>query len=186
MFQSGLVRVTASSVGTFDRGQFHGIQKPQPQATTYSGGQLNRLGVNVASKLCIFIFGTNLGLFKISFSTFWRLAPKCTETDLKKSQICPIWDQSESLKPKSNHKTESDSKYNLHRHLINTIHWDILHYYACLSNNILRSLLRRYKPRHWQRTNYNLHKTPGVRDLATISHSWESNGTFIWTFVGIC
>ena len=29
--------------------------------------------------------GTNLGLFKISFSTF------CTETDLKKSQICPIW-----------------------------------------------------------------------------------------------
>ena len=130
--------------------------------------------------------GTNLGLFKISFSTFWRLAPKCTETDLKKSQICPIWDQSESLKPKSNHKTESDSKYNLHRHLINTIHWDILHYYACLSNNILRSLLRRYKPRHWQRTNYNLHKTPGVRDLATISHSWESNGTFIWTFVGIC
>ena len=35
--------------------------------------------------------GTNLGLFKISISTFWRGAPKCTETDLKKAQIiCPI------------------------------------------------------------------------------------------------
>ena len=32
--------------------------------------------------------GTNLGLFKISFSTFWLGEPKCTETDLKKSQIC--------------------------------------------------------------------------------------------------
>ena len=35
--------------------------------------------------------GTNLGLFKISFSIFWLAEPKCTETDLKKSQICPIW-----------------------------------------------------------------------------------------------
>ena len=34
--------------------------------------------------------GTNVGLFKISFSTFWLGDPKCTETDLKKSQICPI------------------------------------------------------------------------------------------------
>ena len=39
--------------------------------------------------------GTNLGLFKISFSTFWRPAKsypsesKCTETDLKK--ICFFW-----------------------------------------------------------------------------------------------
>ena len=33
---------------------------------------------------------TNLGLFKISFSTFLLAEPKCTETDLKKSQICPI------------------------------------------------------------------------------------------------
>ena len=33
---------------------------------------------------------TNLGLFKISFSTFGLTEPKCTETDLKKSQICPI------------------------------------------------------------------------------------------------
>ena len=40
---------------------------------------------------------TNLGLFKISFSTFWRTAPKCTETDLKKSQICPIWGQSDLI-----------------------------------------------------------------------------------------
>ena len=34
--------------------------------------------------------GTNLGLFKISFRTFWRTAPKCTDTDLKKSQIFPF------------------------------------------------------------------------------------------------
>ena len=27
---------------------------------------------------------TNLGLFKISFSTVWLAEPKCTETDLKK------------------------------------------------------------------------------------------------------
>ena len=33
----------------------------------------------------------NLGLLKISFSTFWLAEPKCTETDFKKSQICPIW-----------------------------------------------------------------------------------------------
>ena len=31
------------------------------------------------------------GTFKISVSTFWRTAPKCTETDLKKSKICPFW-----------------------------------------------------------------------------------------------
>ena len=40
---------------------------------------------------------TNLGLFKISFSTFWLSEPKCTETDLKKSQICLIWGQSEPI-----------------------------------------------------------------------------------------
>ena len=28
--------------------------------------------------------GINLGLFKISFSTFWLDEPKCTESDLKK------------------------------------------------------------------------------------------------------
>ena len=39
----------------------------------------------------------NLALFKISFSTFWRPAPKCTETDLKKSQICPIRGQSDPI-----------------------------------------------------------------------------------------
>ena len=37
---------------------------------------------------------TNLGLFKISFSTFWLGEPKCTETDLKKfpdlSHLGPI------------------------------------------------------------------------------------------------
>ena len=31
---------------------------------------------------------TNVGFFKISFSAFWLGEPKCTETDLKKSQIC--------------------------------------------------------------------------------------------------
>ena len=36
----------------------------------------------------------NLGVFKISFSTFWLAEPKCTETDLKKYQIYPIWGQS--------------------------------------------------------------------------------------------
>ena len=41
--------------------------------------------------------GTNLGLFKISFSTCWRPAPKCTESDLKKSHICPIWGQSDPI-----------------------------------------------------------------------------------------
>ena len=33
---------------------------------------------------------TNLGLFRISFSTFWLGEPKCTETDPKKSKIWPI------------------------------------------------------------------------------------------------
>ena len=37
---------------------------------------------------------TNLGLFKISFSTFWLGEPKFTETDLKKFQICQICGQS--------------------------------------------------------------------------------------------
>ena len=40
---------------------------------------------------------TNLGLFKISLSTFWLGEPKCTETDLKQSQICPIWRQSDPI-----------------------------------------------------------------------------------------
>ena len=34
--------------------------------------------------------GTNLGLFKISLYTFWLAEPKRTETDLKKSQMCPL------------------------------------------------------------------------------------------------
>ena len=41
--------------------------------------------------------GSNLRLFKISFSTFWLAEPKCTETDLKKPTICPIWDQSDPI-----------------------------------------------------------------------------------------
>ena len=40
---------------------------------------------------------TNLGLFKISFSTFWLAEPNCTETDLKKSKICPILGQSDPI-----------------------------------------------------------------------------------------
>ena len=35
--------------------------------------------------------GTNLGLFKDQFQYIWLGEPKCTETDPKKSQICPIW-----------------------------------------------------------------------------------------------
>ena len=35
--------------------------------------------------------------FKISFSTFWLAEPKCTETDLKKSQICRICGQSDPI-----------------------------------------------------------------------------------------
>ena len=41
--------------------------------------------------------GTNLGFFKINFSTFWLFEPKCTEIDLQKSQICPIWGQSNPI-----------------------------------------------------------------------------------------
>ena len=41
--------------------------------------------------------GTNLGIFKISFSTFWLAEPKCTEADLKKSQICAIQGQSDPI-----------------------------------------------------------------------------------------
>ena len=41
--------------------------------------------------------GKNLGLFKISFSTFWLAEPKCRKTDLIKSQIFPIWGQSDPI-----------------------------------------------------------------------------------------
>ena len=41
--------------------------------------------------------GTNLSFYKISFSTFWLGETKRTETDLKKSQICPIWGQSDPI-----------------------------------------------------------------------------------------
>ena len=34
--------------------------------------------------------GTNLGLFKISFSTFWLGEPQCTETDLKQIRFVPF------------------------------------------------------------------------------------------------
>ena len=36
---------------------------------------------------------TILGVFKITFSAYSCAEPKCTETDLKKYQICPIWGQ---------------------------------------------------------------------------------------------
>ena len=41
--------------------------------------------------------GTNLGLFKISFSTFWRGAQKCTETDLKSPRFIPFGGQSDPI-----------------------------------------------------------------------------------------
>ena len=34
-------------------------------------------------------------LFKLHFSTFSLTEPKCTNYDLKKSWICPFWDQSD-------------------------------------------------------------------------------------------
>ena len=34
--------------------------------------------------------GTNLGLLKINFSTFWLGEPKCTETYLKSPQFVPF------------------------------------------------------------------------------------------------
>ena len=41
--------------------------------------------------------GTNLGPFKIIFIRVWLAdKKKCTETDLKKSKICPIWNQSDT------------------------------------------------------------------------------------------
>ena len=41
--------------------------------------------------------GINLGLFKISFSIVWLAEPKCSETDLKKSEIYLIWGQSDPI-----------------------------------------------------------------------------------------
>ena len=43
---------------------------------------------------------TNLGLLNILniiINTFWLGEPKCTETDLKKFQIGPIWGQSDPM-----------------------------------------------------------------------------------------
>ena len=40
---------------------------------------------------------TNLGLIKISVSTFWLAEQNCTDTDPKNSQISPIWDQSDQF-----------------------------------------------------------------------------------------
>ena len=49
---------------------------------------------DLASKLVkLALNWTNLGLIKISLSTFWLGDPKDTETDLKKSQIYHIWGQ---------------------------------------------------------------------------------------------
>ena len=39
--------------------------------------------------------GTNPGLLQIRFQYIFDAAPKCTESDLKKSRICPIWGQSD-------------------------------------------------------------------------------------------
>ena len=42
--------------------------------------------------------GTNQGLLKISFSTFWLGEPKCTETDLKSHRFVPFGGQSDLVK----------------------------------------------------------------------------------------
>ena len=52
--------------------------------------------------------GINLGLLKICFSTFWLAEPKCTETDLKKSQIYPIWGP---IRPYLNTKFDIPDRY---------------------------------------------------------------------------
>ena len=38
-----------------------------------------------------------LGVFRISVSTLWLAESKCTDTDLKNSQICSILDQSDAI-----------------------------------------------------------------------------------------
>ena len=49
-------------------------------------------GVSVMTPNCVRLApnGTNLGLFKIGFSTFYFAESKCTETDYKESQMFPI------------------------------------------------------------------------------------------------
>ena len=39
--------------------------------------------------------------FQIRFSTFWLSEPKCTESDLKNSRICPFWANLTHFGPKS-------------------------------------------------------------------------------------
>ena len=41
--------------------------------------------------------GTDVGTFQDRLIIFWLGEPKYTESDLKNSRICPIWDQSDPL-----------------------------------------------------------------------------------------
>ena len=54
-----------------------------------------------------------LGLVETNFSTFWLAEPKCTEIDLKKTQICPIWHQSSQFvtKPATSETALQQSAY---------------------------------------------------------------------------
>ena len=42
-------------------------------------------------------YGTNLGLFNISFSTFWRGAPGTSSLGPQWDRLTPKWDKSETL-----------------------------------------------------------------------------------------
>ena len=64
----------------------------RPSGNSYTGQAEIDQGLSGLVPNCVILTrkGINLGLFKISFSTFWLDEPKCTETYLKKSQIYPI------------------------------------------------------------------------------------------------
>ena len=59
------------------------------------------------------------GTFKISFSTFWLDEQKCTETDLKKSEICPIWGKILPIcdQPWHSDKTEQRHYFPINRYI---------------------------------------------------------------------
>ena len=75
-----------------------------PLVSSISTGMLNSLGTPSA-------WGDSCGqgcqcwpqmrqiwnILRSVFSTVWLAEPNCTETDLKKSQICPIWGQSDPI-----------------------------------------------------------------------------------------
>ena len=63
--------------------------------------------------------GTNIGLFKISFSTFRLAEPKRTEADFKKSNICPILGLSDQIWSKIGYPSIEASLYYICIYVIN-------------------------------------------------------------------